>query len=77
MQWSNCSDIPRIGIAIRYVSTRVRQEGVDKPIATLVRGRDDHHHFRLLAAPTDNDAVAGEGRHALLLSRARLALAGR
>ncbi len=72
---ANLSDIPRIGIAIRYVSTRVRQEGVDKPIATLVRGRDDHHHFTLLAAPTDNDAVAGEGQHAVLLNRVRLSLA--
>ena len=72
---ANRSDIPRIGLAIRYVSTRVRQAGADKPIATLVRGRDDHHHFRLLAAPTDNDAVAGEGQHAVLLNRVRLSLA--
>ena len=72
---ANTSDIPRIGIAIRYVSTRVRQEGDAKPFAMLVRGRDDFHHFRLVERPIGNDAMAGEGRHAELLQRVHVALA--
>ncbi len=70
---ANVSDVPRIGIAIRYVSTRVKQQGTDKPIATLVRGRDDFHHFTLIERPVGNDAVAGEGRHAELLQRVHVA----
>ena len=72
---ANLSDIPRIGIAIRYVSTRVRQQGTHKPIAMLVRGRDDFHHFRLVDRPQGNDAIAGEGQHAQLLQRVHVALA--
>ncbi len=72
---ANTSDIPRFGIAIRYVSPRVRQEGGDKSIAMLVRGRDDYGNFTLVERPVGNDAVAGEGRHAVLLERVHLALA--
>jgi hypothetical protein len=72
---SNRSDEPRIGIAIRYVAPQVRQEGANKPIAMLVRGRDDHGHFTLTERPAGNDAVAGQGRHAELLQRVREALA--
>lgn len=72
----NLSTIPRIGIAIRYVSTRVRQSGTDKPIAMLVRGQDEFHHFRLTDRPVGNEGMAGEGRHAELLQRVHLALAG-
>ena len=72
---ANQSDIPRIGIAIRYVSTRVRQAGDQRPIAMLVRGRDDHGHFTLTEPPRRNDAMAGQGRHAELLQRVHIALA--
>ena len=72
---ANVSDVPRIGIAIRYVATRVKQESADKPTAMLVRGQDEHHHFRLLDRPVGNDTVAGEGRHAELLHRVHRALA--
>ncbi len=72
---ANRSPSPRIGIAIRYVSTRVQQDGADKPFAMLVRGRDDYHHFRLAQAPTSNDGMAGEGRHAQLLMRVFASLA--
>lgn len=50
----NASTIPRIGMAIRYVSTEVRQESPFKPVAVLVRGRDDFGHFDLLPAPTED-----------------------
>jgi len=72
---TNQSDEPRIGLAIRYVAPRVRQEGDNKPIAMLVRGRDDHGHFTLTERPVGNAAVAGEGQHAELLQRVRMALA--
>ena len=65
----------RIGIAIRYVSSAVRQQGGDKPLATLVRGRDTHGHFTLAERPTDADAIAGTGRHAEILQRVHAALA--
>ena len=72
---SNRSDIPRIGLAIRYVSPRVRQEGGNKPIAMLVRGSDTEGNFTLVGRPVGNDAVAGEGRHAQMLQRVHDALA--
>ena len=71
---ANDSDIPRIGIAIRYVSTRVKQDSVEKPLAMLVRGRDDYGHFRLARRPASNDGFAGEGRHAEFLKRLQVAL---
>ena len=72
---ANRTDIPRIGLAIRYVSPRVRQEGGNKPIAMLVRGQDSLGIFTLKERPVDNDAVAGEGRHAQILQRVHDALA--
>ena len=35
----------RIGLAIRYVPTYVRQTEGPRDYATLVRGKDDYHHF--------------------------------
>ena len=72
---TNRSLEPRIGIAIRYVAPTVRQHGGNKPLATLVRGHDDHGHFTLAERPTDPDARAGEGRHAEILQRVHVALA--
>jgi ectoine hydroxylase-related dioxygenase (phytanoyl-CoA dioxygenase family) len=72
---ANQSDEPRIGLAIRYVAPQVRQEGANKPIAMLVRGQDQHGHFTLTERPVGNAAMAGEGRHAELLQRVRVALA--
>ena len=72
---ANQSDEPRIGIAIRYVAPQMRQDSAHKPIAMLVRGQDTHGHFMLTERPADDQAVAGEGRHAELLQRVRVALA--
>ena len=66
---ANQSDLPRIGLAVRYVSTRVRQQDADDPFAMLVRGEDTHHHFRLTERPTRNDGMAGEGLHGEALKR--------
>lgn len=72
---ANRSSEPRVGIAIRYVAPTVRQHGAARPLAMLVRGRDEHHHFTLADRPTDPDAMAGVGRHAEILRRVHLALA--
>jgi len=41
----NPSDRRRIGFAIRYVPTYVRQTAGPRDSATLVRGTDQYHHF--------------------------------
>jgi ectoine hydroxylase-related dioxygenase (phytanoyl-CoA dioxygenase family) len=47
----NPSDGPRYGFAIRFTTPRTRQIEGEPPTALLARGRDDYHHFELLAAP--------------------------
>jgi ectoine hydroxylase-related dioxygenase (phytanoyl-CoA dioxygenase family) len=42
---ANSSDKPRIGIAVRYIAPEVVQQGVERQIVQLVRGRDEHGHF--------------------------------
>jgi ectoine hydroxylase-related dioxygenase (phytanoyl-CoA dioxygenase family) len=48
---ANPSDDRRIGFAIRYVPTRVRQTGGPRDSATLVRGIDAFGHFELEPRP--------------------------
>lgn len=72
---ANLSDVPRIGLAVRYVSTRVKQEGDSEPFAMLVRGHDDFGHFRLTERPPDNEGMAGEGLHGEVLKRVMAGLA--
>lgn len=58
---ANPSDDRRIGFAIRYVPTRVRQTAGPRDSATLVRGRDDYGHFELEPRPeTDMDPAMRE-----------------
>lgn len=47
----NNADYRRIGYAIRYVPTYVRQTAGPKDFATLVRGVDRYHHFDYEPAP--------------------------
>ena len=47
----NPSDGPRIGVAIRYLPTRIRQLSEHRDVATLVRGKDDFGHFELERRP--------------------------
>jgi ectoine hydroxylase-related dioxygenase (phytanoyl-CoA dioxygenase family) len=57
----NGSDDRRIGLAIRYIPTRLRQTAGPRDSATLVRGVDRHGHFELEPAPAadlDPDALA-------------------
>ena len=71
---ANKSNIPRIGIAIRYLSTRVKQDSPGKPFAMLVRGKDEYNHFHHMERPVGNDATAGEGKHADVLARIRASI---
>lgn len=65
----NRADHRRVGFAIRYIPTTVRQVNGARESATLVRGTDRHGHFDLEPAPEADlhpDAVA---RHAAIVDR--------
>ena len=47
----NASDKARIGIAVRYITPEVRQDGVEHPFGMIVRGRDQHNYFEHLPIP--------------------------
>jgi ectoine hydroxylase-related dioxygenase (phytanoyl-CoA dioxygenase family) len=66
---ANTSQTPRIGIAIRYVSTEVQQDSPSKPVGMLVRGKDTYNNFELLPAPTDDEPA--EHIHRDLVARIR------
>ncbi len=57
----NRSAEPRIGFAVRYIPTYIRQTAGQRDSATLVRGFDDYGHFDLEPKPEsdfDPDCVA-------------------
>ncbi|MCE9589220.1 MAG: phytanoyl-CoA dioxygenase family protein [Planctomycetes bacterium] len=68
---ANTSNVPRIGIAIRYVKPEVVQDSPLKPIAMLVRGRDDHGHFELQRPPTEQSPDAMDATHREIVARIR------
>lgn len=41
----------RIGFAIRYIKPSMRQSSGQKPLATLVKGKDNYGHFELSSPP--------------------------
>jgi ectoine hydroxylase-related dioxygenase (phytanoyl-CoA dioxygenase family) len=47
----NASAGTRIGVAVRYAATAVKQKKSHIPVI-LARGRDDYHHYRLQERPT-------------------------
>ena len=53
----NRSGKPRIGIAVRYITPDVVQDGTETPLAMLVRGSDDFGNFELLDPPPSNDPL--------------------
>jgi non-heme Fe2+,alpha-ketoglutarate-dependent halogenase len=57
----NRSDKPRIGIAVRYITPEVIQDGAARQMVLLVRGRDDCGHFELVEPPED-DAISDQDR---------------
>jgi non-heme Fe2+,alpha-ketoglutarate-dependent halogenase len=58
----NSSSNPRIGIAFRYLTPEVAQDGNQRSFAMLVRGRDSHGHFDLLPAPDKSELTAGDAQ---------------
>ena len=53
----NRSNTPRIGCAVRFISSEVVQEGTERQIGLLVHGRDEFGHFDLVKPP-DDDTVS-------------------
>jgi len=72
----NRSDERRIGLAIRYIPTRIRQLEVRGDSATLVRGEDRHGHFELEPSPRADLAPEAVAYHAEI-GRRRAAMYGK
>jgi non-haem Fe2+, alpha-ketoglutarate-dependent halogenase len=47
---TNNSDGPRIGFAIRYIAPEVVQDGSERQMVLLVRGKDDYGHYQVVDA---------------------------
>ncbi|MDR3537431.1 MAG: phytanoyl-CoA dioxygenase family protein [Acetobacteraceae bacterium] len=60
----NPSDTRRIGFAIRYIPTYVRQAAGSDDSATLVRGVDLFHHFETEQRPDADMSEAAQAYHA-------------
>ncbi|MEX0642988.1 MAG: phytanoyl-CoA dioxygenase family protein [Pirellulales bacterium] len=73
-QANTSPDTPRIGIAIRYVSTEVRQDSPRKPMAVLVRGRDEFGNFELLPPPQREILEPGDAEHLAIINRIRTSI---
>jgi phytanoyl-CoA dioxygenase PhyH len=73
----NRADHPRIGYAIRYVPTHIRQIAGVPDSATLVRGEDTHGNFELEPVPRfDFDPEAVAFHAAMLENNTRILYAG-
>lgn len=62
----NPSDTRRIGFAIRYIPTRVRQVAGSRDWATLVRGEDRFHHFEPEQRPDADMSPSAIAHHAVV-----------
>ncbi len=65
----NRSGDRRIGFAIRYIPTHVRQIAGPRDSATLVRGRDDYGHFDREQRPAADLAADALAAHAAIMAR--------
>src|ERR1700761_8891808 len=50
---ANGANYARIGIAVRYIAPEVVQQGTERQIVQLVRGKDEHGNFEIVAPPGD------------------------
>ena len=66
---ANASDDRRIGFAIRYIPTHVRQVNGPRESATLVRGTDRFGYFDLEPAPETEMHPNAIARHAAIVDR--------
>ncbi len=62
----NPSDDRRIGFAIRYIPTYVRQVAGSHDSATLVRGVDTYHHFEEEQRPSADMSADAQAYHAAI-----------
>ena len=65
----NRSAHPRVGFAIRYIPTHVRQLSPIRDSALLVRGRDDYGNFEPEQAPEADLHPAAVARHGAIIDR--------
>jgi len=65
----NNADGLRLGLAIRYISPDVVQNGSERDMVMLMRGRDDHGHFDIVAPPGQDMAYGESAAHAESLAR--------
>jgi non-haem Fe2+, alpha-ketoglutarate-dependent halogenase len=65
----NRASWPRIGLAVRYVPTRVRQAAGERDSALLVRGTDRFGHFDPESPPEAELHPAAVARHGAVLDR--------
>ena len=66
---ANRSADRRIGFAIRYVPTYVKQIAGERDSALLVRGVDEHHHFDPEYAPAYDLAPEARAHHAAVVAQ--------
>jgi hypothetical protein len=66
---ANRSGDRRIGFAIRYIPTYVRQIAGDGDSAMLVRGVDDYHHFAPEHPPASDLAPEARAHHAAVVAQ--------
>jgi hypothetical protein len=59
----NKSKLPRVGFAIRYIPTRLRQLGIERTSATLARGKDAYGNFDHEMRPEGDMHPAAVERH--------------
>jgi non-haem Fe2+, alpha-ketoglutarate-dependent halogenase len=59
---ANISGAPRIGLAIRYISTAVLQDAKERSLAMLVRGRDEFGHFDLIDPPSEDSPATAHAQ---------------
>ena len=65
----NRSSERRIGLALRYVTPQVKQEGGSRDSAALVRGTDRYGHFELEPRPERDMEPQLRGFHREILKR--------
>jgi non-haem Fe2+, alpha-ketoglutarate-dependent halogenase len=55
---ANGANYARIGIAVRYIAPEVVQGGSSRQLVQLVRGKDEHGNFEIVAPPSDAATAA-------------------
>lgn len=68
---ANTSTEARIGLAIRYMSTDVVQNSLEREMVMLVRGKDNYGHFELVDPPNRDLAYGQSPAHAEAIRRKR------